>query len=85
MWDGNIDQGTVVGRPAYSTNQVPGDVVIYGNFNDLILADWAGIDVVVDPYTLKKQGMIEITVTLWCDVGVRHAVSFAVSTDSGAQ
>ena len=85
LLEGNIDMGTVVGRPAYSTNQVPGDLVIYGNFNDLILADWAGIDVVVDPYTLKKQGMIEITVTLWCDVGVRHAVSFAVSTDSGAQ
>ncbi|MEA3211313.1 MAG: hypothetical protein QOE70_4370 [Chthoniobacter sp.] len=85
IWDGNIDQGTVVGRPAFSTNQVPGDKVIYGNWNDLILADWAGIDVVVNPYTNDATGVVTITITLWSDVGVRHVVSFAVSTDSGAQ
>jgi|GEM_PF-6757631 len=85
LWQGNIDQGTVVGRPAYSTNQVPNDKVIYGNWNDLILADWAGIDVVVNPYTNDATGVITITIFLLTDVGVRQVVSFCVSTDSGAQ
>jgi HK97 family phage major capsid protein len=85
LWDGNIDQGNVVGRPAYSTNQVPSDKVIYGNWNDLILADWAGMDVVVNPYTNDATGVVTITITLWSDIAVRHAVSFCVSTDSGAQ
>jgi HK97 family phage major capsid protein len=85
LWDGNIDQGTVVGRPAYTTNQVPSDKVIYGNWNDLILADWAGIDVVVNPYTNDATGVVTITITLWTDIGTRHVVSFCVSTDSGAQ
>jgi HK97 family phage major capsid protein len=85
VWKGNIDSGMVVGRRAESTNQVPSDKVIYGNFNDLILADWAGIDVVVNPYTNDATGVVTITITLWTDTGVRHAVSFCVSADSGAQ
>lgn len=85
LWKGNIDTGMVVGRPAESTNQVPDDKVIYGNWNDLILADWAGIDIVVDPYSGRREGEIGTTITLWADQGVRHAKSFAVSTDSGAQ
>jgi hypothetical protein len=58
---------------------------VFGNWADLILAEWAGIDVVVDPYSLKKQGQIEVTITLWTDIGVRHAGSFTISADSGAQ
>lgn len=85
IWDGNIDSGSIVGRSAFSTNQVPGDKVIYGNWNDLIIADWAGLDVVVDPYTQAAQGVIVINITLMTDIGVRHVVSFCVSTDSGAQ
>lgn len=85
LWKGNIDQGVVVGRPAFSTNQVPGDKVIYGNWNDLILADWDGIDVVVDPYTLATQGQVQIVIHILTDNGLRQAGSFSVSSDSGAQ
>ena len=85
LWNGNVDTGVVVGRRAETTNQVPGDRVIYGNWNDLVLLDWAGIDVVVNPYSADSQGIVTITITLWTDSGLRHEVSFAVSTDSGAQ
>lgn len=78
-------RGLVNGYRAEATKQVPSDKVIFGNWADLILAEWAGVDVVVDPYSLKKTGQIEVTITLWCDNGVRHAGSFAVSSDSGAQ
>lgn len=67
------------------TNQVPSDKVIFGNWADLVMADWDGIDVVVNPYSLDQSGQIRITVTLMTDVAVRHPVSFSVSTDSGAQ
>jgi HK97 family phage major capsid protein len=79
------DGGKVLGKDFFDTNQVPSDKVIYGNWSDLIMADWAGIDVVVDPYSLKKTGQIEVTIMLWCDFGARHTPSFCVSTDSGAQ
>ncbi len=77
--------GVVNGYRAEATKQVPSDKVIFGNWNDLILADWAGVDVVVDPYSLKKSGQIEITITIHSDSGVRHAASFSVSSDAGNQ
>lgn len=83
LWD--TPANTVNGFPAFSTEQVPDNKVIFGNFNDVILADWAGIDVVVDPFSLKKTGQIEITVTLHTDIAIRHAESFTISTDSGSQ
>jgi len=93
LWEKGVPgsaEGIVNGYRAIATNQVPNSGsyahrVIFGNWADLIIAEWAGIDVVVDPYSLKKQGQIEITVTLWTDIGVRHAGSFTISSDSGAQ
>jgi HK97 family phage major capsid protein/HK97 family phage prohead protease len=84
LWKGSIDSGIVVGRRAESTNQVPGNKVIYGNFNDLVLADWDGIDVVVDPYTLAASNQIRLVINLMTDVGLRHPKSFSVSSDTGA-
>ncbi len=86
LWEGG---GIVNGYPAGATNQIPttgtfANRVVFANFADVILADWAGIDVVVDPYTLKKQGQIEVTVTLWTDFGIRHVGSICVSSDTGA-
>lgn len=85
LWEGTVLQGTVVGTPAYSTNQIAGNIVIYGNWQDLILADWAGLDVVVNPYTGDATGVVTITIFVMTDVGVRQVVSFAVSTDAGNQ
>jgi len=71
---------------AVATNSFTVDnQVIFGAFNQAIMADWAGMDVVVDPYTLALQNQVAITVCILTDFGVRHAESFCVSTDSGAQ
>lgn len=81
IWDG----GQVNGYPAEATNQVPGDKVIFGNFNDLVIADWDGLDIVVDPFTQAGKGNVRIVVMLMTDVGIRHPVSFVVSSDAGNQ
>lgn len=59
--------------------------VIFGAFNQAIMADWAGMDVVVDPYSLALQNQVAVTVCILTDFGLRHPESFAISTDSGAQ
>lgn len=77
--------GEVNGYLAAATKQVPSDKVIFGNWNDLVFAEWAGIDVIVDPYSSKKTGKVEVQITLHADLGIRHAASFSASSDSGAQ
>lgn len=77
--------GEMNAYPAYATKNVPGDKTIFGVWSELIIADWAGIDIVVDPYSLKKQEQVEVTMNQWLDCGIRHPVAFEVSTDSANQ
>lgn len=79
------DDNRVAGYRTAVTKQVTGDKVIFGNWADLVIADWIGMDVVVDPYTLADQHQIKVAINMLADVGIRHMGSFAVSTDSGAQ
>ena len=46
--------------------------------------DWAGYDVVVDPYTRAANNEVVVTVNLFTDFVVRHWPSFAISTDTAA-
>jgi HK97 family phage major capsid protein len=80
-----LEDGKVGGKPFFSTNQVPSDKVIFGNWSELIIADWDGIEIVVDPYTAAATRHAIITISQMTDCGVRHSVAFTVSTDSGAQ
>ena len=82
------DSGIVNGYPMYMSNQLPASyatntksAVIFGNFSDLLIGNWNGIDVVVDPYTAAGNRQVKIVTSLWTDVAVRHPESFAKCID----
>lgn len=77
--------GEVNGYRAASTNQVPSDKAIFGNWSDLVILEWAGLDVTLDEITKAEQRLCKLVVSQDQDVIVRHPVSFCVSTDSAAQ
>ena len=56
--------------------------IIFGNWQELYIAQWDGLDIVVDPYTLAKKAQLAITVNGWYDVNVRHTQSFAAIQDA---
>jgi HK97 family phage major capsid protein len=68
-------------RCAVSSQVTAGDI-FFGNWADLIIGFWGGLDLLVDPYTLGLSGGVRIIVHQSCDVGVRHPVSFAYNNDS---
>ena len=73
----------VNGYKALATNQLTTlPSVIFGNWSDLIIADWGpgGNEVIVDPYSLSMQGQVRIVVQHLTDVAIRHAKSFSIST-----
>jgi len=80
LW-GDGDQ--VNGYPGWASNQVAGNLVIFGNFRDLILANWGVLDITVDDITLANQAEIRVIANHFIDFGVRQAASFTVSTDAG--
>jgi HK97 family phage major capsid protein len=84
--------GEVNGYRADVTNQFPTPATVSGTiynqhtmvagvWSELLIGEWVAYEVVTDPYRLKKQGVIEVTTYDTCDVNVRHAQSFAASTD----
>ena len=83
LWQTN--DAPVNGYRAEASNQVPSDKVLFGNWGDLIVADWDGMDIVVDPYTLAANYQVRIIITILTDLGVRQPASFSVSTDAGNQ
>lgn len=56
--------------------------IIFGNFNDMIIGQWAGVDIVVDPYSSSKNALVDIVVNTWWDMVIRHAESFASCEDA---
>ncbi len=76
------ENDTMNGYPARATNQVPtATSCIFGRWDDFIVADWDGLDVVVDPYSLSLNGQISVVIQTLTDCGLRHAKSFSISTN----
>jgi HK97 family phage major capsid protein len=55
--------------------------MIFGNFADLMIGMFGGLDVLVDPYTGSSTGATRIAMFQDVDVAVRHAESFAAILD----
>lgn len=82
----------IAGMRCGVSNQVPSNLskgtgtnlsaIIFGNFADLIIAMWGGLDILVDPYTGSASGTVRIVVYQDIDIGIRHAESFAAIKDA---
>ena len=81
------------GYNAAVSNQVPSNLVkgssgavcsaaIFGNWNDVIIGMWSGLDLKVDEVTLGDRGGLVLRVFQDVDVAVRHAESFAAMQDA---
>lgn len=85
------DTNTLLGYNVASTTLVPSDLTkgtgsnlsaaIFGNFSDLMIGMFGGLDVLVDPYTGSSTGATRIALYQDIDVAVRHAESFAAIKD----
>lgn len=83
LWDMDMVngyRGVVSNQIASATN-----LVYFGVPSEIVDATWAGIDVVVNPFSLDSTGQIRVTVTQWTDIALRHGPAWIQSTDSGAQ
>jgi len=80
------------GYPVLVTNQVPSNLtkgtgtglsaIIFGNFADLIVGMWGGLDLTVDPYSQSTSGTVRVVALQDVDIAVRHAESFSAMQDA---
>jgi len=93
VWDRRTPEAPLNGYKAAVTNFVPSTLnkgesvgvcspIIFGNFEDLIIAQWGGIDLIIDPLTQAIYDLTRIVVNTRADVQVRRAESFAAMLDA---
>ncbi len=69
---------TVNGYRTEITNQVTTGDVFMGNFADLLIGMWGGLELLVDPYTNSKKGKLRVVVFQDVDFALRRTQSFSV-------
>lgn len=74
--DGRVNNyGVVV------SNQPTSGDHYFGNFSDLLVGFFGGLDIIVDPYTNSSSGTVRVVGIQMIDVAVRNAVSFCLGND----
>jgi len=93
-WTILADNDGVVGHRVLVSNSVPANLtkgtatticsaILFCNWAELLIGHWGpGFEIVVDPYKLKKQGMVELTSIEYYDCALRHPASFTRILDA---
>jgi len=77
-----MENGTVNGYQGIMSNQVAAGDLWFGNFADLIIGYFSGLDLMVDPYTNSTSGTVRVVAMQDCDIAVRHPESFSRGNDT---
>lgn len=89
VWQG----GALNDIRAEVSNQVPSNLtkgsssgvcsaILFGNWADLIIGMWGGLDIMLDPYTGATSGTRRVIALQDVDVNVRYPASFAAMLDA---
>lgn len=91
LWDADNPGFPIAAYRAETTTNLPSNLtkgsgtnlsaLIYGNWAEMIIAMFSGIDVVVNPYSLDLSGGIRITAFQDCDVNLRYPEAFCFISD----
>ena len=68
-----LEDGEVDGYPVSDSSNVVAGGYAFGDFGELVVAQWGGIDIVVDPYTLATKNAIRLVINAYFDAKVRRA------------
>lgn len=74
------ENGSVDGTEALNTSHVEGTNYIYGDWSNLAIGSWGGIDLTVDPYSKAAAGQVRIVVNAFFDAKILREEAFAAGT-----
>jgi HK97 family phage major capsid protein len=87
-----MEDGRANGFDVHVTNAIPSNLtkgnasgvcsaVIFGNWEEVLVPQWGGLDIIVDPFTPKDKRVVEVTAIAYHDVCVRRPGCFAAIKD----
>ncbi len=69
--------GELDGTPVLSTTHIASKKGVYGDWSQLVIGQFGGLDLIVDPYTQAKNSMIVLIIQAWFDSVVLRPEAFA--------
>jgi HK97 family phage major capsid protein len=82
-----LENGMINGYKADFTNQFAANSAVFGNFADVYLGNWGGIDILVDPFSLGDKGEIKLQLFYYCDakvtLGAKSFAKLTIASGSG--
>ena len=78
-------EANVYGYGFETSEQITAGNLVLGNFSDLVVAEWGGLDIIVDPYTGAQTNTVKIVANTHLGAVVRRPGAFkAVQTEAAA-
>lgn len=66
--------------PVYVNNKIPARTIILGDFNQLVVTDFDGLHIMIDPYTGMSKQIIKIAGWMSMDCVVQRPEAFTIIT-----
>ncbi len=80
LWRGSMAAGEVSGFRAMSSGQMPTATLLFGDWSQLIVAEWGLLEVEINPFTNFQAGIVGVRAMYSVDIGLRHEESFCAIT-----
>lgn len=71
-----MEGGEVEGIRVLSSSAVTSKGVLLGDFRELVIGQWGGIDLTIDTVTKVTEGMVRIVINAFFDAKVRRSAAF---------
>jgi HK97 family phage major capsid protein len=83
---------TIAGYKLVASNNAPSGLtkgsssdchaIIFGDFSKVKVAQWGGLDLVIDPFSLAESNLNKVIVNAYYDIGLEQASAFAAIKDA---
>lgn len=85
LWEGNLEDGTLVGYRAMSSEQLASGNLIFGSWDEVLIGEWGVLELAMDNGgTRFNAAQVGIRAMWMVDVLVRYPQAFVVSTNLSA-
>ncbi len=74
------ENGTIDGTESLSTSTIKDKKLAFGDFSNVVIANWNGIDIVIDNLSKAAQGLVRLVVNFYCDVKLLRPEAVKVAT-----
>lgn len=73
------ENGSIDGTESMSTSNIKDKNFAYGDFSNVVIANWGNLDLTVDPMTKASSGLVRLVVNFYCDVKVLRPEAIKVA------